>query len=364
MKKWTVLGIVALAAALLFLQYMMEKKKDAAQSGAMPPAEQQVGVALPSGATDYVARQEENAMPPASGSAVYGGIVLPTVQSAYKGACDGGGLREMLASHDKYWGFFAWDTSFTQSETQRMYGYVSDYVACQAAARSDVSLCDSLPGPAERGGFKVTPDMAPYMACRKKTINLLFEAYLAGNIKGDSYCRLGLSGWDTTDLERFSVPEFCSVLAKGAENAEPFLLKAFAPAPDDASAKIAMDFPLKEKDCKSKQECLDKYRLYKAVKNGRPQDCPKDYVPHCKALADHATTSCEPILKEMSQFYCSTVKRVEKVTGGYIGVTKEEIAADIEKNKAAKAEADTMKKEQEKQQAIVNKRVKEMLKKN
>jgi len=361
MKKWTILGIVALAAILLSVQYVLDKKKTAIQAGGgMPAIEEPVGVALPEGATSYMARQAENVMPEAGG-AVYGSISLPTIQTVSKGACEGGSLREMLATHDKYWGFFAWDTPFTQAETQKMYALLADFVACHAAARTDVTLCDSLPGPAEKKGYKVTLEMTPSNTCRKKTTNLLFESYLAGNIQGDSYCRLGLSGWDQGDLARFSVPEFCGVLAKGPENAAPFLLKAFAPTPPEAAARLAMDFPVKEADCRKDGDCLVKYNIYKSLKSGRSQGCPKEYVPHCQALTDRSTASCEKLLQNMSEFYCSSVKRVKKVTGGYIGMTKEEIAADIERTKAAKAEGDNIKKAQDKALEEVNKRVKEML---
>lgn len=363
MKKWAIFVVVVLAAALLLLQYAAEKKKGAMQppASSMPAPEQPMGVALPSDASKPVTTPAamDNYMSQSGG----GSLAIPLIQTSYKGACEGGSLNDMLATHDSYWGTFAKDTPFSPAESQKMYGMMEDYVSCQAAARTDVSICDSLPGAANKDGIKVPLESSPSFACRKKTTLVLFEAYMAGGIKGDSYCRLFLSNFDQTDLARFSVPEFCENIAKGPENAAPFLLKAFAPAPPEAPAKIALDFPVKESDCKKDQDCLIKFRLYSAIKKGRPADCPADYKAQCQALVDRSIAPCEKTLQDMSKFYCTAMARVKKTTGGYIGASKEAIASDIQKAKAAKLEADNQKKEQEKLQAEVNKRVKEALKK-
>jgi hypothetical protein len=359
MKKWTILVIVVLAGILLALQYVVEKKKSAVQSGgAMPALEEPVGVALPEGATTYMARQAENSMPEVGG-AVYGSIVLPTIQTAYKGACEGGSLREMLGTHDKYWGFFAWDTPFTQAETQKMYGFLADYVACHAVARTDASLCDALPGPAEKKGYKVTLDMTPSFKCREKTVEVLFAGFRSGLVKEDFSCRATVSSWAPEYVAKVSVPELCSKLSVGRKDAAAYLLEIFKQP--GAEEWINAGFPIKEAECKKEDNCMKRYVLYNGINTGKPQKCGADYAPHCQALAERTTVPCDKILQNMSEFYCASVKRVKKVTGGYIGMTKEEIAADIERNKAAKAEADTVKKEQEKAQEEVNKRVKEML---
>lgn len=362
MKKWTILVIVSLAAALLIMQYVLEKRKGPAQEGGPPTqaVEQPVGVSLPEGATAYAARQAENLIPQAGEGAGYGGGITLPIQSAYKGACQGGSLGEMMATHDKYWGFFARNTAFNQEETQKMYSFLSDYAGCHASARADVSLCDSLPGPAEKGGYKVTLDKTPAYACRKKTVIMLFEAYMAGSISGESYCRLEMSGWPREDLDKIPAPDFCAAAAKGPGPAAAFLVKIFP-----ANAKeIRESFPTKEADCGGTASCLARLGLYKSFKSGRAKDCPGEYAASCQAQADRSTAPCDKVLWDMSQFYCASVSRVKKATGGYIGMSKEEIAADIEKTKAARAEADNMKKEQEKLQAEVNKRVKKILKKN
>ncbi len=366
MKKWSILIIVALAAVLLAMQYLMEKKR-AAVPAAGPqagPAEQ-LGVALPAGATSYqLPAAVDNYVPEAGGGAAYGSaIYLPFIQSSYKGACEGGALNDMLATHDKAWGFFAAGTTFSTDETSRMYAMLSDYVSCNAAARTDVSLCDSLPGAAEKDGRKINAEITPNFTCRKKLSSLFFEAYLAGNIQGDSYCRLGLTDWDKEDLAKVSVPELCGALAAGPAGAAPFLLKAFAPAPPEAPARIAVQFPQNSGDCRKDQECLAKYALYSALKNGRAQDCPKAYQAQCRALLERSTIPCEKLLQDMSKFYCGAVARVKKATGGFVGLTPDQIKAEIEKAKAAKAQEDVTRKEMQKLDEEVNKRAREMLNK-
>ena len=361
MKKWAILVLVVLAGALLTMQYVAEKKKSSGLPGAVtaPVSEQAVGVALPQEASKSAGNQADNFVSQNTG----GPLALYSIQSSYKGACEGGSLKEMLDSHDKYWGAFAKETPFNFADTQKMYAYMVDFVSCQAAARTDVTLCDSLPGAAEKLGVKVTLESSPSYTCRKKTTNLLFEAFQAGSVKGDAYCRVAMSYWDPADLARFSLPDFCEAVSKGPDNAAPFLLKAFAPAPPEAAAKIALDFPVREGDCKKNQECLTKFSLYTAAKKGRPADCPAEYKAQCQAIAARSTVPCDKLLQDMSKFYCTSVEKVKKLTGGYIGMSKEAIAEDIKKAKAAKTDADNMKKEQEKLQEDANKRVKEAVKK-
>ena len=359
MKKWAILIVVVLAAALLIVQYSSEKKKGAMHPGTTAtPAGEDVGVALPSDASKPVTDPMNNFIPQSGG----GPLSIPLIQTSYKGACEGGSLKDMLETHDKYWGTFAKDTPFNSDETRKMYGMMEDYVACHSAARADVSLCDSLPGSANKDGIKVTLESSPSFVCRKKATMVFFEAYQAGRIKDDSSCRLSLANWDQADLAHFSAPKVCELLAKGPGNVWTYLVESFAPAPE-APGRIAAEFPVKEGDCKKDEECLLKLRLYNAAKNDRPNDCPVGYKAQCQALAERSTVPCDKILQDMSKFYCDSVARVKKTTGGYIGASKEEIAEDIRKTKEAKLEAEARKKEQEKLQAEVNTRIKEVLKK-
>ncbi len=366
MKKWTILVIVALAAVLLAMQYLMERKRGPVPGPAGQPApSEQIGVALPPGATAYeLPEAADNYVPEAAGGSAYGSpIYLPFIQSAYKGACEGGSLKDMISTHGSYWGFFARGVAFNLDETNKMYGMLSDYVACSAAARLDISLCDSLPGASQGGAVSVSQESSPNYLCREKTSRLLFEAYLSGNMTDASYCRIGLSTWDKADLDRFSVPDFCAALAKGPAAAEPFLMKAFAPTPPDAKARIAAAFPMSEGDCRKDQDCLVTYGLYSAMKSGRAQACPKSYQPQCRALLDRSTVPCDKLLQDMSRFYCGAVERVKKLSGGFIGLTQDQFKAEIEKTKAARAQEESMRKEMKKLDEEVNKRAKEMLKK-
>jgi hypothetical protein len=356
MKKWTILAIVVLAAALLLLQRRSEKRNDPIGGSPMPVVEQ-VGVVLPEGATSYAGRQTDNSSPQAVGGAVYGGITLPAIQSAYKGACLGASLQEMLSTHDKYWGFFARNTAFNEVETQKMYNLLADYVGCHAAARADAALCDSLPGADERDGQKVPQEVTPSFMCREKTVALLYEGFRVGLVKDDFPCRATISRWGKSYQEKVSAPEFCKNVSQGRTAALPYLLKNFT------MAEIGNGLPLSEKDCGKDEDCLRKYALYKGLKSGNYRLCPAEYEMSCKALLESSAAPCENILKEMSQHYCNSVARVKKKTVGFIGMSKEEIKAEIERVKAEKSETDATKKEEDRLQAEVNKQVKEMLKK-
>ena len=360
MKKWAILIVVALAAALLIMQYAAEKKKVPVMPGGAPaPASgPAVGVALPADALKPVTSTMDSFVPQNG----RGPIVLPLIQTSYKGACTGGSLKDMMDKHDVYWGSFAKDTPIPPADSLKMYDFMEDYVSCQAAARTDVSFCDSLPGPGEKDGIKVSLNSSPSFTCRKKTNILLFEAYLAGTIKGDSYCRQYLASFDQADLARFSVPEFCEVVSAGPENAASFLLKAFAPASPDGAAKLALDFPVKESDCKKNQECLTKFHLYSAIKKGRPDDCPAGYKAQCQALSGRSTAPCDKTLQDMSKFYCASIDKFKKTTGGFLGMSKEAIAENNRKSKEEKEYAEKMKKDQEKLQVEINARAKAVMK--
>lgn len=361
MKKWTILTIAVLAAILLVMQYIIEKKKVAVidRGQQADSAEPQLGVALPSGATAYAGAAGDNYVPAYSGGASYGAISLPTIQSSYKGACAAASLLDMLATHDKYWGYLARSAAFSPSETQKMYDLLADYTACHAAARTDVSVCDALPATVNQEGVKVDPKVVPNAVCRKKAITLFSEAYLAGNISGDSYCRLELSYWPREDLDKISIPEYCAAAATGPGPAADYLRKTFPEAGD----AVLKDLPAKESDCKKDPECLERLDIYNAVKKARPGACPKAYEPLCQALANRSSSPCESVLKDMSKHYCASVERVKKLSGGYIGLSKEEAKVELDKLKAQRAEADEMKKQQQKVMEEVNKQVRETLKK-
>lgn len=365
MKKWTILTIAVLAAILLVMQYLIEKKKVAMigsgqQAGS---GEQQLGVALPDSATTYAGVAVDNYVPEYVGGAAYGAIVMPMIQSSYKGACEGSSLQDMLATHGRYWGYLARNAAFNQSETQKMYDQLADYTACQAAARPDIGLCDALPSEVEQSGHKVDVRITPGYRCRNRMINLLFEAYRAGNISGDSYCRLGVGTFNKEDLEKFSVPEFCSVLPKGQEALEDFLLKAFAVDTPEARARVRKEYPVKEGDCAKDKECLAKYGIYSAVKKGQPEACPNDYQSQCRALAERSTVPCDKVLRDMSQFYCEAVARVKKVSGGFIGLSREEVKVELDRLKAIRTTEEAARKEQQRVTEEINKNVRKVLKK-
>jgi hypothetical protein len=364
MKKWTILVIVVLAAVLLFMQYLMEKRKsDTAIPGRpVQSAEPQLGVALPESATGYVSPAEVY-LPPPAGVKSTGQISFPMPPTGYKGACEGGSLSDMLATHDKYWGFFARTAAFSQQDSQRMYALLGDYAACNAAARHDLGFCAYLPQSFERGTERSSEDMAPYQACWKNSLPVIYEGFRAGLVKDQSSCRYTMEQADRNIVSRFSIPEMCAELGKSRGAAETYLRNIFRDMPSSrADELLDTSFPEKAADCRKDQDCMNRYSTYAALKSGNGAACPKGTDAHCKALIERSVEPCDKVLQDMSQFYCATVAKVKKATGGYIGLSKDELKLELAKLKAQKTEADEMKKEQNKIMEEVNKRVREQKK--
>jgi len=155
----------------------------------------------------------------------------------------------------------------------------------------------------------------------------------------------------------------CAELGKSRGAAETYLRNIFRDMPSSrADELLDTSFPEKAADCRKDQDCMSRYSTYAALKSGNGAACPKGTDAHCKALIERSVEPCDKVLQDMSQFYCATVAKVKKATGGYIGLSKDELKLELAKLKAQKTEADDMKKEQNKIMEEVNKRVREQKK--
>jgi hypothetical protein len=364
MKKWGILAVVVLCGLLLALQFL--SKKNTLKTSAPAPAaaaSEEIGVALPAAATGYISPEapkapETAAVPRLEGAGSYNDLMLPALSSPYEGACPGGSLDEIRATHGRYWGYFAKNIPFSFKDTQKMYGYVASYVACSALARGSEDLCGSLPGEASVGDTKIAGNMSVSYQCKAKASPLLFRGYLTGKNKTLMNCYSTLDGMHQKAVAKLSVNDLCEAASNGLLPLRKYLIGAI-PGRD---RKIKALFPDSRAECGGDQECLDNFAVYTAMKDGTASECPRgEDKPLCEAAILHSAESCGEIVRDMSVFYCATVAKVKKANGGRIGMTPKEIQAEVDRTKAEKKQADQEKAANEKKQAEINAKIKRML---
>ena len=370
MKKWVILILVILGGLLLALQYVASKREKAMVIPAEPVQSEPIGVALPASSTNYTSPDM------AGGNNYQSNLFLPAVQSDYTGACQGGSLEEMRRTHGSYWGLGSKDAAFNFEETMKMYELMANYVGCVAVARENPALCDSLPNDLSSDSAKVDAAFTPRYRCREQAANMLFQAYMAGRITDPASCKDSVSYWLPENAARISVPDFCKAAGGGMKSAGDFLAK-YMPAKYKSQRDKFM--PASKSSCGGDEACLTVFETYNAIMNGKADACPRSSNGYCEAVITRVPAPCEAIVREMSKDYCSYVTRVKKVSGGYIGMTKEDIktysaqqalriaAAAAEQQKKAEAEsqqrneAERQRKANDKAQEELNKQAKKLL---
>jgi hypothetical protein len=360
MKKWGILVLVLMGAGLLYMQYFMKKSDKPALTTMQqtPLVQEPAGVSLPAAATaQYVAPMA--AVSYIAGAGDYNDLQLPKVPTNYTGACQGGSLEDIRLSHGKYWGYFAKNNPVTGEETKKIYDYMSSYVGCVAAAHDNIGLCLALPDEAQVGDTKIDSVGSLSNACRGKTNPLLFTNFMAGKAKSSGSCYSMVSGWPKKGLAKISVPDFCEAVSKGMESGKAYMLKV-NPKKAETFRKL---FPISKASCGGDADCMDNLALYNAVKDEKAAECPRSKKVYCEAMVAKSAIPCEEIVRDMSRFYCDAVARTRKKSGGFIGMSKEEVKAEIEKVEAAKKLAAQQRKAMDKITEDVNKSAKKILKK-
>ena len=343
MKKWVIFSLIVLGCLLLALQYFAGKREKVVVLPLKAAPNEQTDVPLPPSSANYV-----------GGNSNDGGLILPVVQSNYKGACPGGSLEEMRLTHGRYWGYLTKGVAVNRTETQKMYDLLANYVGCVAVAQDNLDICDTLPGEMSAGVVTVEASISPKYKCRERGTNALFGAYMAGKVKDAASCQGVVSYWGK-NAAGLSVPDFCTAAAGGMERADSFLAEHMPSMAPGQFMKASLS-------C-SGSGCLPSFKMYNAVKKGSSDACPRPSDGYCEALITKTPASCDKIVQEMSEEYCSSVARVNKITGGYIGMTQAEMETDIAQQKLKKEEAERQKKENEKIQAAVDKQAKILLNK-
>ena len=279
MKKWGILGLVILGGLILGLQYYINRAEKT--TGMLPRSGQadQVGVALPPAATDYV-MPEYSGNNAALGTGNYESLSVPTAQSAYQGTCPDSSLAGILAAHGKTWGYFAPKSNLILEvkDSELLYKSVNAYVECLAAARSDIGLCETLPAKYATAGLnnsalpvKNRPESNPALDCRIRTSKLMFDAYLLGKTTEFSVCEASRIFWDEPSREKIPLQAYCQAASKGVESAREFIIKAEPEYPSDAVKKV---YPVSKADCAGDPKFLFNFSLYSAIKSGKASACP------------------------------------------------------------------------------------------
>lgn len=357
MKKWGILILVLLGAGLLYMQYFMKKSGKPGAIQPTPAVQEQAGVPLPEGATSQVVTETFSAtyIP---GAGDYNDLQLPRVQTNYAGACDGGSLEDMRLSHGRYWGYFAMNNPIPADDTKKMYDYLTNYVGCVAAAHDNIGLCLALPDEAQVGDTKIDFVGSLSNMCREKTNPLLLTNYMAGKSKSSGSCYSMVSGLPKKVLAKISVPEFCDAISKGMESGKAYMMK-INPKKAGNFRKL---FPVSKAACEGDADCLTSLALYNAVKDEKVSECPASKKTVCEAMVAKSAVPCEDIVKDMSRFYCGAVSKAKKKSGGFIGMSPEQVKAEIAKTEAIKKQAELQRKESDRQTQQLNQNIRKVLK--
>jgi len=347
--------LVVLGGLILGLQYYINKGEKTAVPQPQPGPVDQVGVALPPAATGYL--PPEAAYNTVAGSS--NDLSVPTAQSTYQGACPGGSLAGIHAAHGKTWGYSVpkSNIAFDVKDNEPMYKFMGAYVECLAAARADISLCEAVP---TTPTVSVTGKLnSPAFDCRTRTAKIMFDAYLLGKTTEFSVCEASRIFWDEATREKISLPDYCQAASKGAQSAREFVAKAEPEYPAEDANKV---YPISKAECGGDPKCVFNFTIYSAIKSGNAAACPPAPAgTPCAAFITRSADSCESIVKDMSKTYCAAVERVQKRSGGFIGMSKDEMQARIAQVKLEKAAEELRKKEEEKTQQEINKKVKKLL---
>lgn len=358
MKRNIIIVVVILAAALAVLKYLASRGQDEAAS--VPSQQEQApeGVSLPEGAMDYGDIPSESVYAHSQASGSYDTLTLPDAALSLKGACKGGSPKDMVEDHGKVWGYFTGERiSFNQDQSKAMYEFFGDYYACMAAARKDLSYCNNLPGDIESEGMKIDLVDSPMGYCREKAGSFLFMAYVAGKIKERSVCSGYVSDWDSRNISRVSIPDFCDAAAKGPEAVTGYTRENLP----DILPMAERLFPFGKRACKSDPVCLNNNAIWEGLRTGKASGCPVSHRAHCGALLKESQVPCVAVLTAMSKKYCDFRDRMRKDGLDFIGMTDSEVKEELRKRAEEKAEKEKRRKEEDARTKEINSRIKKML---
>lgn len=358
LKKWQVLAAALLLGAGAAFRVLQQRA--AAGKAALPPVHVLPGgQALPEDTTQYYIPEEFLAVPPRTGApGVYG--PLPTIKNEIydRGLCKGGSLNEILSSHGRIWGYGAQYGAFKQDETEEVYALLGNYLACVGLARRSPSYCDYLPGLDNDRALKLDRFGTPNARCRERYMDVSFAGFAAGREKSDDACRIMLGGSSLSEGRQVPGEDFCSAAAAGMEG----MCAKFAPFSSKQEQALCRRFlPASKDDCGSDGPCLARLAVYGALKAGDAAGCPEDYRGLCGSFLTKSEASCSVLLVKLGASYCEYLGSAQKRARGYAGLSPAELKDALQRDAAAKAEAERQAAEDRKTTEELNKRVRKML---
>ena len=373
MKKGLIAITVILFVLILALRYVEEKSgRSDDKKGAKIQTEKGVeGVALPEGREENLPTGDLDVESYDSGLVSYGDpITLSEGEEGLSKACAKGSVKDIFIAHGKIWGYSIADSkSFNEKESRALYDHLAQYTACRSAALRNVSYCNKLPA-GMKGVRNIPSRISSQSQCVDITNNIIFSDFMAGNSKYASSCQLLLSG---DAFKNMPIPSeiFCKAAAGGLENMCESFKKQGIKGNAETLKECQKNFPRNLSDCSS-EHCKTMYKIYEAIKNKKAEICPDGYKEACRAYLSKSVKPCDSLAMELSKTYCNFLKRVNKVSGNYPGMTAEEIkqlseqmemeAAEERKRKEEeKIEEEKRKKESEKVTKEINERVRKLM---
>ncbi|KAF0127696.1 MAG: hypothetical protein FD189_242 [Elusimicrobia bacterium] len=316
MRKYLVLVIVVLLAAVLFVRYLEREETPPAPPSSAPQGEE--GVPLPPAAKTLTLPEfSPQAYQPTS--RLGGTAQAPAPEISPLAVSSDPCLREtkvkdIIANYDK-WRLLPKDKVKTQAERERsaavlksagwqpvgnLVARIGGYQACLSLA-GDKDLCVALP--TEGGGSE--DDML--QVCREALDPIGLVGYSLGK-SGRSFCssyfKFGLAGADGQVRES----EFCDIASGGL----PAINGRLCPGLPPEMKRLCLEtFPKGISGCKD-DECVRMWRVYEAVKSNSTGGLPHDLQPLVLAIIHKKAEHCRPLADAIVQEYCQLKSGIDQ----------------------------------------------------
>lgn len=358
MKKQIVIVIVVLFALILVLRYMEKKTvPKRAQKVSEPAGEKaESGRPLPEEAkkTALDIKVPEQTYDIGTGMALSDG-------GRYKKHCEEGSVEEIISYRGRIWGVDKpTSETMTDKESMKIYGLLTEYGLCKAAAFRSPGFCSSLPvveGDAEK-------KFIPREECERLEKFVAFAGYAAGRSDDVGACGRFMTLFPPGSPE---IPEdkFCEEAARGLEGICEAALgrneikKAYIPP--EMKEECLATFPVKLADCKGKKTCVFTYNFYRAFKRNDCSALQGAEKEICKAYLAKSQTPCYNIAGNLSKTYCGFLSNIDKAEGDVSRMSAEERREYFREQDRLRKQKELAKKEEEEILKKVNERVRKVL---
>ncbi|HNW44829.1 MAG TPA: hypothetical protein PKI19_10020 [Elusimicrobiales bacterium] len=297
MSKWMIGVLVVLLGLMVALQWVNKKNESRlATSELQPPAP------ITAAATKEVSAIPKDFSSVATTRQPLGPVPGP---DGAKSACQGGSLNELLAAHGVAWGYIP-NVLFSQGDTVKLTNALEEYFACQVVSAETPGACSYL-----SANEPFTASLSAVKSCQKRADYVLFPAFTLNKFSDMSTCARRINWTFHPDFS--DQPEkYCPVLAQGMEK--------FCTGGGEYQKKCKEGFPTELSDCGKIQKdsnipfnCVNRQKIYAALKANSPDLCPALYRPLCAAFLSKSAAKCSSLAMKASNLYCSGLANVSKL---------------------------------------------------